>query len=342
MDEKEYRAIDVDSSSSLKVFSEDRRKYYKQYILNEKVSEDEDQSKAIVMGSLVDCLIFEKEEFDNKFHLSTLTKAPTGKMLDFCNALVKIRQEAIDNGEEKDFEQIATEARISADFSWKLETILSNFTGKDPEIYFRELITIGDKGLTVIDLNELSNAEKIVEELQINEHTHHIFNQKSNERYIILNQHKIQGFEIDGLPLKGMVDKIIIDHKLKTIQIYDLKCVWSVESFFYNYYLKRKAYIQAFVYKEAMYQLMKDLGLEKYTVKNPSFVVSDSINYYEPLIYTLSDADMKYAYTGFEYNSKRYEGVKEIIENILWSKKHDKWRISRKNFLSGGILNIRD
>lgn len=34
--EKEYRAININSSSSLKDFSLDRRKYYKRHILKEK------------------------------------------------------------------------------------------------------------------------------------------------------------------------------------------------------------------------------------------------------------------------------------------------------------------
>ncbi len=35
--EAQYRAVVMDSSSSLKEFSTNRRKYYKKYILNEKV-----------------------------------------------------------------------------------------------------------------------------------------------------------------------------------------------------------------------------------------------------------------------------------------------------------------
>lgn len=342
MSEKEYRAVNLDSSSSLKIFAEDRRKYKKIYIDLENVKDDDDQSKALIMGSLIDCLVFEKDQFDSKFHLSTLSKAPTGKMLDFCNALVKIRKEAIDSGIDKNFQEIASEAKKEADFSWKLETVLSNFTGKDPEIYFRELITVSDKGLTTIDLNDLSNAERVVEELKTNVNTGWIFNIENSDRFIVYNQYKIQDFEIDGLPLKGMFDKLIIDHDKKTIQIYDLKCVWSVENFYYNYFLKRKSYIQAYVYKEAAKKIKEDLGLEYYTVNNPIFIVADSINYYEPLLYTMSDQDMKEAYLGFTYGNVYYKGVKQIIEEVKWAKENDKWRISKTNFLQNGMLNIKD
>ncbi len=50
--EKEYRDVSMDSSSSLKEFSLDRRKYHKKYVLNEKVEDNE--TKASVVGRVVE------------------------------------------------------------------------------------------------------------------------------------------------------------------------------------------------------------------------------------------------------------------------------------------------
>ena len=44
--EAQYRAVVMDSSSSLKEFSMNRRKYHKKYVLNESVEEED--SKACV------------------------------------------------------------------------------------------------------------------------------------------------------------------------------------------------------------------------------------------------------------------------------------------------------
>ena len=46
--EASYRAIVMDSSSSLKEFSQDRKKYYRKYVLGGKVEDDD--SKAATMG----------------------------------------------------------------------------------------------------------------------------------------------------------------------------------------------------------------------------------------------------------------------------------------------------
>jgi hypothetical protein len=75
----------MDSSSSLKEFSTNRRKYYKKYILNENVEEED--NKASVTGRVVETLLLEPEEFDNRFYMSTCASAPTGLMLDFVTAL---------------------------------------------------------------------------------------------------------------------------------------------------------------------------------------------------------------------------------------------------------------
>ena len=47
--EANYRAVMLDSSSSLKDFSLDRKKYYRKYILNEPINEKE--TSAATIGS---------------------------------------------------------------------------------------------------------------------------------------------------------------------------------------------------------------------------------------------------------------------------------------------------
>lgn len=340
--EKEYRATDLDSSSSLKEFSMDRRKYFKRYIKGEHVEEDE-VSKAAIVGMVVETLLFEKEKFDNKFYMSSLAKAPTGLMLEFVEALYKYSREATDeNGDVKrEFKEIALDAYKASGFKYKFETVLEKFMGTDAEIYYKEIREIRSKGLVVVTTDDIQNAERIVEELRSNEFTASILNLVKSDRYTILIQHQIEGYDIDGLPLKSMMDLVIIDNKNKTIQVYDLKCSWSVEGFYEEYYLFRRAYIQAYLYKEACKELKEREGLEYYTVLEPKFIVCDSINYYNPLIYTLNSDDIEDAYNGFEYKGRKYPGVKSIIEDLKWAKENNKWNISRTNYLNEGIVNIK-
>lgn len=342
--EKEYRALPRDSSSSLKEFSLDRRRYKKKYIDLESV-EDEDESKASIVGRVVECLLFEKDTFDSKFYMSSLAKTPTGKMGEFVEALYKHTKNATDeNGNIiRSFEDLAKDARTDSGFEWKLETILSKFTGSDAELYYKEIREIRSKGLTVVTTEDITNAEKIVEELKTNEFTAEIIGliENPDPRYTIFIQHKVDNYEVEGLPMKSMMDLVVLDHKKQTIQVYDLKCVWAVEGFYEEYYLYRRAYIQAYVYKEAA-RTFKDMkGLEYYTVLNPKFIVCDSINYFNPLIYELDSDDMNDAFNGFTHKGRKYQGIKEIIDNLKWAKENNRWNISRTNYLNDGKVNIK-
>ena len=122
-----------------------------------------------------------------------------------------------------------------------------------------------------------------------------------------------------------------------------MKCTWSVENFLEEYYLYRRAYIQAYLYYEAVKSLTVDSQseLSGYSVELPRFIVCDSTNYYSPLIYTTSFMDLRDAYLGFEYKGRNYPGVKQIIQDLQWAIKNDVWNISMENYLNNGVVNIR-
>ncbi len=339
--EKEYRAVQMDSSSSLKEFSVDRKKYHKKYILGEKVEDDE--NKAAVMGRVVETLLLEPELFESRFHMSTCEGAPTGLMNDFVEALYKRTLEATDvfGKVARTFEEISKDAYTDSGFKIKYEAVMNKFAGSEAETYYDEIRVVRAKGLTVVTANDMNNAERIVNELRNNFVTKDIVNQNKSSRYDVYNQYQIEGFDIIGLPCKGMMDKIIVDHQEKTLQIYDLKCTWSVENFYEEYYLYRRAYIQAYVYWQAALTIVKDLGIEDYRIEYPRFIVCDSTNYMNPLIYTLKLEDMSEALEGFTHKGRTYPGVAQIVEDLKWAKEMDIWNISKSRYELGGVVNIK-
>ena len=157
--EAQYRAVYLDSSSSLKEFSTDRRKYHKKYILNE-VVEDED-SKAATMGRMVETLLMEPQFFDERFYLSTCMTIPTALMLEFVEALYKHTAEATseDGTVTRSFEDICKDAYTDSGFKIKLEAVLGKFIGSDAEVYYKEIREVRSKGLTVVTAQDITNAE---------------------------------------------------------------------------------------------------------------------------------------------------------------------------------------
>lgn len=340
--EEDYRAIVRDSSSSLKEFSSDRKKYHRKYILGEKVNDDE--NKAATMGRLVETKLLEPELFDEKFYLSTCQSVPTGLMLDFVEALYKHMVAAIDENDEitRPFDEVAQDAYKDSGFKIKYEAVLAKFMGSEAEVYFDEIMLVRRKGMTVVSINDVTNCENIVAELRTNPTTAPIVNQDRTSRFDVYNQLQVEQYQVHGHLFKSMMDKVIVDHEKKTIQVYDLKCTWSVEGFYKEYYLYRRAYIQAFLYYHAAHFYFHEIVGQGYRVEYPQFIVCDSTNYFKPLIYTLSTVDMVEAREGFDYKGHKYPGVLDIIDDLKWALENDVWNISRKNYLSGGIVNIKD
>jgi len=336
-----YRAINMNSSSSLKEFSMDRKKYHRKYVLGEK-TEDKD-TQAATTGRVVETLLLEPEEFDNRFHMSSCAKAPTGLMLDFVNALYTHTTSATNEHGQitKNFEDIAKDAYVDSGFKIKFDAVLAKFAGSDSEIYYNELRVVKAKGLTVITTEDVTNAERIVTELKTNNTTAEVINLVNSVRWEVFNQLQIEGYEVDGMKFKSMFDKLVIDHENKTVQVYDLKCVWAVENFYEEYYLYRRAYIQAFLYWKACIAFTKENDMQGYHVLYPKFIVCDSTNYMNPLIYILNDEDIDDAYEGFEHKGRQYPGVKHLIEDLTWAIDNNIWNISRNNYIDGGVVKLR-
>ncbi len=349
--EAQYRQIELDSYSSLKVFSEDRKKYFRKYLMGEQVEEDENQS--VKMGQLVDCLLLDRQNYDKKYHLSQAPRIPTGLMLQFVECLYKRTREcAAENGEiTREFMAIAQDAYNDVKFDGtgqvvafkkdSFQKVIGERFPEEGEAYYDEIRKVRPTGKTVVTAAEMETAEKIIEDLKSSSTTAHIINQQSDDNYDVYNQVKVEKFTFDGLEMKSMIDKLIVDHDIKAIQPYDLKCVWAVENFFKEYYLYRKAYIQARIYHEAVKVWAAENGLSDYTILSMNFIVCDSLNYYAPLVYRCSTQDISDAYNGFTYKYTDYKGVGEIIKDLLWAKEHNVWRISRQNAEVGGYLRLK-
>lgn len=341
--EANYRALMLDSSSSLKDFSMDRKKYHKKHIMNQVVEEKENQ--AANMGRVVETLLLEPEEFDNRFYMSSCVGMPTGLMLEFVEALYRESRDATDEFGKvtMSFEELTQLAYIASGFKIKYEAVLGKFLDSDAEVYYQEIRKVRTNNLTVVTANDVTTANRIVEELKINPVTSEIVNLVNSKKYTVLNQLQIHNYEVSGHRFKSMLDKVIIDHESKIIYPYDLKCVWSVEGFYEDYYLYRRAYIQAYLYWHACKSLTLDPEGDyyDYKVEYPQFMICDSINYYNPLIYTLTTEDINDAKNGFSHKGRDYPGVEYLIDELKWAQENDVWNISKTNYVNNGIVNIK-
>lgn len=352
--EPEYRALPLDSSSSIKEFAESRHKYYKKFILKKDEEEEEEEGKAARMGNLVDCLLLEPEQFDHRYHLSTCPAPPTGMMLSFTEKLYSLTLEAAPSGIlTRDMGSLMEEAYNLVKFdgegnvvAFKRDSfakVVERFR-VEGESYYHEIRTVRPRGLCLVSQKELEIADRIIDELKTHDFTYKVINQRTTEDITVINQLKVPYFEINGFPLKAMMDKVVVNHRKKEVRPYDLKCVWSVDGFYEKYYLFRKAYIQAFIYTHALRCGAADLGRDYtgYTIHPLSFIVCDSYSVQAPLIYELGEEDLQDAWKGFGHKQATYRGLKDLLEELKWHRENDLWKASRTAYAAGGVINIKD
>ncbi len=339
--EELYRAVMLDSSSSLKDFSMDRKKYHRKYILNEDIQEKD--SIAANLGRLVETMLWEPNLFDEKFFMSSVAYTPTGLMLEFVERLYEVTRDSTDDdgNVSRTFKELAEEAYTLSSFKIKFEQVLKKFMGSDAELYYNEIRKVRAKNLTVVDTQQVATAEKIIETLRTSPSTKDIVSLVTSERYDIHDQFQVEDYTVQGHQFKSMMDRVVIDHKEQTIQVYDLKCTWNVENFYEEYYLYRRAYIQAYLYYKAAKYAFMNKEIINYTVLLPRFIVCDSADYYQPLVYTLTEADMFDANNGFEHKGRKYPGVKELIDGLKWAHSNNVWNISKANFNNNGIIKLK-
>jgi hypothetical protein len=77
-----------------------------------------------------------------------------------------------------------------------------------------------------------------------------------------------------------------------------------------------------------------------YNIELPKFIVADSANFYEPLIYRLRASDLMDAFKGFEYRNKWYVGLEETIRELKFAKENNIWNISYENYTHNGVVDL--
>ena len=340
--EKGYREIALLSSSNLRDFAESRKKFYKTCVLGEK--EEDEYSKAMTIGNLVHTYLLEPEKFEEKYYISICQNVPTENMLKFVLSLFKYTQESVNEEGEmtKDFMEIATMAHGESGYKIGLDAVLKKFAGTDAEKYYIQLREASTKNLEVVCLDDINIANKIVEMVKNDPFVGKYF-KEPEDGIEYFYEVKVEEFDLHGMKMKAMLDIIEVNHHEKYIQLVDLKVVYDNQDFYRNYYLKRKAYIQAYTYQKALRSGKIDLGFayEDYTVLLPIFLAVDSGCFYAPIRYMLSNKDMEKAFAGFVENGRWYSGVGGILEEINWSLQNGIWNTDSYVYEENGFKSLK-
>lgn len=286
------------------------------------------QNQGIKMGSLIDDLLFNRDEFSNKYYISEFNE-PTSTLGELCKVIIN------NYNEVPTVEKVIEIIKLNGFWSniKKQELILAklsdSFWG-----YIKEVYQTKDKVL--ITLDEKLRAEEIVAILKTHDYSKHLFTDELEHIYQYIFESIIGKFKF-----RGILDIISIDHKNKKVYFKDLKTGGNNSSDFINSFIKYRYYLQEAVYSLAFEQICKELNLEGYTLEPFEFCYI-SLKEKIPVTFVITDKWHTAALHGFYYDKFKYRGLYELLDEIYFHWKHNLYDLTREQYENNGRVNLKD
>ena len=286
-------------------------------------------SQALKIGSLVDNLLFETKSYiKNEYYVFDGEK-PTATLGLLCDIIIK------------NYTQIPTKEQvlqiIAHNNFWKRQkedTLLSNFDVPEFWSYLTCMFETINK--TIVTTKDMNDAEELKTILNNHEYSKHIINPESDN----YNQFWFE-FIYLNFKFRGIIDKIIINHKTKKVRFIDLKTGTDSALEFENSFIKWRYYFQGTIYTLAFNTVCKSLGLEGYTLEDFEFLYISKKEKI-PLLFKMSKNWLKAGINGFSISKYRYKGLNEICEEITWCVKNDEYIIPKNISESNGEMYLKD
>lgn len=288
-----------------------------------------EETQALKIGSLVDNLLFESKEYIKKEYYVFDGEKPTATLGLLCDIIIKNYTE-IPNREQ--VLQI-----IAHNNFWKRQkedTLLSNFDIPEFWNYLKCMFETVNK--TIVTTKDMSDATELKTILETHKYSKNIIN-PNEDNY---NQYWFE-FNYLNFRFRGLIDKIIVNHKTKKVRFIDLKTGTDEALEFENSFVKWRYYFQGTIYTLAFSTVCKTLGLEGYTLEDFEFLYISKKEKI-PLLFKMSKNWLKAGLKGFTIGKYKYKGLDEICEEISWCVKNNEYLTPKNIVENNGEMYLKD
>ena len=284
-------------------------------------------------GSLSDDLLLDKVMNDNTFKQKYFLfdgNKPSATLGELCDIIVK-NYDKIPNTET-----VLKIVKHNAFWSnLKEDTLLKRFDNDEFWNYMKIMFSVKDR--IIVTSNDYNDALECVSLLLNHKHTQKLFNNGFENHY----QYKFN-FTYKGFNLRGIIDKMSIDHKSKIIYMEDIKTGSSKAEEFVKSFIKYCYYFQESVYSLAFDKICEELKLENYTLAPFKFIF---IGRHEkvPHVFEVSEKWHQGALNGFTTKSGfKYKGLNENLDLIYYHWKNKAYDFSKDVYEQNGSLILND
>tara|TARA_R110000851_G_scaffold315229_2_gene477559 strand:- start:8710 stop:9744 length:1035 start_codon:yes stop_codon:yes gene_type:complete len=285
--------------------------------------------EGVKIGSLVDDLLLNKSNFKKLYYLYDGVK-PTATLGKLCDIVIQNYKRP---PSKKTLLKIAKKNKFWS--KWSEEKVLQAFDIPEFWDYIKASFTSKRKTLVTTPDIELSN--ELVNILETHEYSKYIIT-NSMKHY---NQFKFN-IEYKGFILRGIIDKVLVDHKTKTVRFIDLKTGKGDSNEFVSSFLKWRYYLQAAVYVRAFKEVCKTLKLIDYTLLPFQFLYigrSEKL----PIVFTVTKRWQKAAAYGFTTTAGyTYRGLYELLDLVRWHIDNKVFDMTRTVYESNGSILLDD
>ena len=292
-----------------------------------------EEKKHFIIGNGVDIQLTRPiEEFNQKFHISNLQNKPSDTIKSIVNQVYDRVKETYPNIETiQNYNNAILEACNDHNYqpNWKTETRIAKII--EAWEYWEDLKQA--EGKVVLSQEENDLISQIVMSIRTNPTTSKYF--ETSKDVEILDQLAIY-FSYCDIDCKALLDRVIVDHKNKTIQPIDFKTMGDQTLYFPKSLRQRRYDIQAAFYMQALFQwcIQQDKYLD-YKILNFKFIVESTVNPGNPLVFTCSSELLDIGKNGRQpyklcdkpYISSEYitymkfdeiKGFHQLIEDYKW------------------------
>lgn len=294
------------------------------------ITQDNNDSEYLRFGTLTDNIVTNPESIEDKYFICEIPKV-SETIKNIVDDIYNKSKEKLDKISDYSIEYLSDIISSNNYYSnRKLDTNIKSIC-ESGDLYYKFLLN--SNGKEIISKSDYDLAVAINTEIRNNPFTKHIFYESDNNEVF----YQLKFFtNIHGANSRCMVDIINIDHKNKTISIYDLKTTSKSEESFNESFNKYNYWIQCILYTEILKQVvLENPDFCEYTVIPLKFLVINK-NSLSPIIWSIENFDT----LEDECMNNMGFNVKSLLIDVDWHYNSGFFRYNRKTFANNGVKHL--
>ena len=325
---KDYHNIKKVSNSSLS-WLQISAKYF-----NEKFNEgidDEFEPSYFKKGRSIHEYILEPKEFDKHYIFLEYETPKSKQQKDFCESFARQRKDLKNDKLIRAYKKAYNTKETDSKILDKAKQLEKTFKGYIKYIKIKPLYAEILSESMMLKLNEVRKevlVHKKAKELFHNE-LHNTFG--NTDKLFIQNELQIEWEHPLGVECKSMLDRVVIDHEKKLIQLIDIKTTSKLNKFKesfdeYQYYRQMTFYWMAL-----QWYFEKKLQLKMDDYEKETYIVAISTSKLTEIkVFKIKDKQL----------TDGFSEIDKLMIDLSWHFKNNKWDYSRSYYEGEGIEYI--